>query len=69
MLTALVFIAIVIIAFLLLANSRPNTFSMSRSSTLNASPEKVFAQINDFKNWANWSGQDGPFHATQLHWP
>jgi hypothetical protein len=58
MLTALVFIAIVIIAFLLLANSRPSTFSMSRSATLNASPDKVFAQINDFKNWANWSPWD-----------
>ncbi len=58
MLTALIIIAIVIVAFLLLANSRPGTFSMSRSATLNASPAKVFAQINDFKNWANWSPWD-----------
>lgn len=58
MLTALIIIAVLIGAFLLFANSRPGTFSMSRRATLNAAPDKVFAQINDFKNWANWSPWD-----------
>jgi Polyketide cyclase / dehydrase and lipid transport len=58
MLTALIIVAIAIVAFFVFANSRPSTFSMVRSATLNASPEKVFAQINDFKNWANWSPWD-----------
>ncbi|MDE2444553.1 MAG: SRPBCC family protein [Alphaproteobacteria bacterium] len=55
MLTALVIIAILIAALLAIAASRPNTFSLSRSTTIDAAPEKVFAQINDFKNWVNWS--------------
>jgi uncharacterized protein YndB with AHSA1/START domain len=55
MLTALIIIAILIIALLAIASSRPNTFSLSRSTTIQAAPEKVFAQINDFKNWAHWS--------------
>jgi Polyketide cyclase / dehydrase and lipid transport len=50
-----ILILALIIAFLLLANNRPSTFSLERSIDLLASPQKVFAQINDFKNWANWS--------------
>jgi uncharacterized protein YndB with AHSA1/START domain len=55
MLSALVFIAILIIGILLLANARPSTFSLVRSAEVKASPDRVFAQLNDFKNWANWS--------------
>jgi Polyketide cyclase / dehydrase and lipid transport len=55
MLSAIVFIAIVVIAILLYASSRPSTFSLTRGADLRASPEKVFAQINNFKNWAAWS--------------
>jgi Polyketide cyclase / dehydrase and lipid transport len=55
MLTAILIIAAIVIGFLVYANGKPSTFSMSRSATLNASPAKVFAQINDFHNWAAWS--------------
>lgn len=58
MFIAFVIIALAIGAFLVFANSRPNTFSMVRSATFNASPDKVFAQINDFRNWAHWSPWD-----------
>jgi Polyketide cyclase / dehydrase and lipid transport len=55
MLTAIVFIAILIIAFLVIASMRPNTFSLSRSAMFNAPPEKIFPHLNDFKNWGAWS--------------
>jgi Polyketide cyclase / dehydrase and lipid transport len=55
MLTAIVFIAILIIAFLVIASMRPSTFSLQRSTTINASPEKIFLHLNDFKNWGAWS--------------
>ena len=55
MLTALIILAIIIIAILAMAATRPNEFSMVRSADLRTSPEKVFAQLNDFKNWKAWS--------------
>jgi hypothetical protein len=58
MLSAIVFIAILIIALLLFASNRPSTFSLVRSADLRASPERVFLEINDFKNWAHWSPWD-----------
>lgn len=58
MLTALIIIAIVIIAFLVIASMRPSTFSLQRSATINASPEKIFPHLNDFKNWGAWSPWD-----------
>ncbi len=54
MLIALILI-ILIAAVLLIAASRPNTFSLVRSADFNTSPERIFMQLNDFKNWAAWS--------------
>ena len=34
---------------------RPADFRLLRSTTVNAPPEKVFALINDFKQWESWS--------------
>ena len=56
MLTAIIIIiAILIIAFLAMAASRPNTFSLSRNMDMKAPPEKIFVHLNDFKNWSTWS--------------
>ncbi len=55
MLTALIFIVILIAALLIIAASRPSTFSLVRSADIGAAPERVFSQLNDFKNWAAWS--------------
>jgi Polyketide cyclase / dehydrase and lipid transport len=51
-LLALVAVLIAVIA------SRPSTFEIKRSLLINASPEVVFAQVNDFKSWATWSPWD-----------
>jgi len=51
-LLALVAVLVAVIA------SRPSTFEVKRSLLINAAPEVVFAQVNDFKSWAVWSPWD-----------
>ena len=48
-------IAILIAAILVFAATKPDSFSVERSATINAAPEKVFGLIDDFHNWAAWS--------------
>ena len=55
MLTILAIIVILLIMLLAFAAAKPDTFSMRRSADLRASPERIFAQLNDFKNWSSWS--------------
>ena len=45
----------VIAAVLIFAETRPDTFRVERSADIKASPEKVFAQLNDLRNWRAWS--------------
>ena len=46
-----VVLAIAIAAILILAATKPDTFRIERSATVNAPPEKIFAVINDFHQW------------------
>ncbi len=48
-------VAVLIIAILAYATTRPDRFSVERSITIKAPPEKVYALINDFHHWATWS--------------
>ena len=47
-------LAVVIAAILIAANFQPDSFTVQRSTTIKAPPEKIFAQINDFHNWGAW---------------
>lgn len=40
---------------LALAATKPDTFSMQRSITIKAPPEKIMALVADFHNWPAWS--------------
>jgi hypothetical protein len=51
-LTALV---IVIVVLLVMASTRPSEFRIERSARIEARPEDVFDEINDFRNWKQWS--------------
>ncbi len=51
----LILIVLAIIVILVYASTRPDTFRVERSASFKATPDKVFAQINDFHNWAAWS--------------
>ncbi len=48
-------IVVLIAAVLLFAATRPDDFSVQRTTTIKAPPEKIFPLINDFHNWAAWS--------------
>jgi uncharacterized protein YndB with AHSA1/START domain len=50
-----VVLAIVIAAVLILAATKPNSFSVQRATTVKAPPEKIFSLINDFHQWGGWS--------------
>lgn len=50
-------IAIVAIAVIILglALAQPNTFTVTRSTTIKAPAEKIYPLISDFHNWTTWS--------------
>ena len=47
--------AAVLGAVLVYAATQPDSFRVERSATIKAPPEKIFAQVNEFKAWAGWS--------------
>jgi hypothetical protein len=50
-----VLIAIVIAVILILALTKPSTFNVRRSATMNAPAEKIFSVLSDFRQWRGWS--------------
>jgi uncharacterized protein YndB with AHSA1/START domain len=53
---AVVVVAVLAIAAVLaLAATKPDTLKVERSLTIKAPPEKIFALIDDFKAWRQWS--------------
>ena len=48
-------VALAVLAVLGLAASKPDTFQVQRSTTIQAPPDKIFPLINDFKRWPEWS--------------
>ena len=50
----LIIVAAVLVV-LALAASKPDTYSVERSATIAAQPEQVFAYVNDFHQWPQWS--------------
>jgi uncharacterized protein YndB with AHSA1/START domain len=48
--------AVVLIACVLaFAATKPDTFSVQRTATIKAPPEKIYPLISDFRNWSAWS--------------
>ena len=50
-----VVIVIALAVVLIIASRRPDDFRIERSATIDASPETIFALINDFHQWRSWS--------------
>lgn len=48
-------VAVAVVGLLGLVALQPANFTVSRSTTINAAPAAVFAQVNDFHNWDAWS--------------
>jgi uncharacterized protein YndB with AHSA1/START domain len=50
-----VILAIAIAIVLILAATKPDTFSVRRAAVVKAPPEKIFPLISDFHQWTAWS--------------
>lgn len=44
-----------VVALLLFATTRPDTFRVQRDVVVQAPSDKVFLLVNDFHNWPSWS--------------
>jgi carbon monoxide dehydrogenase subunit G len=59
MLKIIAIIAIVVVALiagvLAYAATKPDTLRVQRTASIKATPEKIFALINDFRSWGVWS--------------
>ncbi len=53
--TILLIVAALIAVILIAASTKPNTVRYERSIVINASPDRILAQISDFRKWAPWS--------------
>ncbi len=51
-------VLVAVAAILILAATKPDSFRIERSVTIQASAEKIFPLINDFHNWSQWAPQD-----------
>src|SRR5262249_35713016 len=52
---AIVIVAVVIGGVLALASTRPDRFQVRRSAAIKAKPEAVYALVEDFHRWGQWS--------------
>jgi uncharacterized protein YndB with AHSA1/START domain len=53
--TVLIVLAVLIAAILVYAATMPDDFRVQRATIIKASPEKIFALINDLHRWDSWS--------------
>ena len=51
----LILIILAVIVVLVLASRKPNSFRVERKVTIHAEPAAIFAYINDFHQWTQWS--------------
>lgn len=54
----LIIVGVLVVAvgiLLAVAASKPDTFRIERSASINAPPDKVFGLIDDFRQWRGWS--------------
>lgn len=48
-------LVVVVAGILIYAATRPDSFRVQRSASIKAPPEKIFALINDLRDWSKWS--------------
>ncbi|QDU30826.1 Polyketide cyclase / dehydrase and lipid transport [Anatilimnocola aggregata] len=46
---------VVVLGFLAIVAMQPSTYTVTRTAKMQAPPEVVFAQVNNFQNWKAWS--------------
>lgn len=55
MFNIILLVALLIVAVLAFAATRPNSFSVQRSTRINAAPQTVWPLLTDFHRWPEWS--------------
>ena len=50
-----VVLVLVVVIFCVVVAIQPEDFKITRTATMNATPDKVFEQVNDFHKWEAWS--------------
>ncbi|HMH19269.1 MAG TPA: SRPBCC family protein [Burkholderiales bacterium] len=53
--TIAIAVVVLIATVLVFAATKPDTFSVERSTSIKAPPEKIFPLLNDFRRWDAWS--------------
>ena len=53
--TIFIIVVVLIVALLVYAATKPDTFRVQRSASIDAPAEKIFPFINDFRKWVDWS--------------
>ena len=53
--TILIVLVVIVAAILIYAATKPDTFAIKRSLAIRATPERLFALIDDFRAWQQWS--------------
>jgi uncharacterized protein YndB with AHSA1/START domain len=53
--TVLMVVAVLVAAVLVVAATRPDDFSVQRSVSIKAPPEKIYPMLVDFRQWPAWS--------------
>jgi uncharacterized protein YndB with AHSA1/START domain len=48
-------VIVLIAALLVYAATRPSAFSVQRTTSIKATPEKIYPLISDFRKWGPWS--------------
>jgi Polyketide cyclase / dehydrase and lipid transport len=48
-------VAAILVVLVVVIISRPEDFSITRSTTMSVAPQAVFPQVNDLHNWSAWS--------------
>ena len=51
----LLFVVLAVVVLLVVASRKPETFTVTRSTVINAPADRIFGLINDFHQWAAWS--------------
>jgi Polyketide cyclase / dehydrase and lipid transport len=59
MIQVILILAVAVGALLAVIAVQPAAFQITRSATIAAPAPAVFAQVNDFRNWQNWSPWEG----------
>jgi uncharacterized protein YndB with AHSA1/START domain len=53
--TIVIIILVALVALLGFVLTRPDSFRIERAASIKAAPAKIFALLNDFRQWGQWS--------------